>query len=170
MKKTIILLVVFTSTFMFSQTEKIDNEKNQGKIILYEGTPIKATLKKDLKGGKVQVGERVEFTLEQPIVVDDKVIVNSGAKILGSITEARSSGVIGRKGKLALDIEYLYLDNGQIVKLTGQYAKNLKSRGAVSVATAVVLTPLGLLIPGKGAKFKEGTIFDAYIAKDTEIK
>jgi hypothetical protein len=108
--------------------------------------------------------------LKEPIVVGDQVVVSPGAKILGSVTEARSSGVLGRKGKLAFDIEFLYLDSGQVVKLTGKSAKNLKGSGAIVAATAVVLTPLGLLIPGKGAKFEAGTIVDAYIAKDTEIR
>ncbi len=118
----------------------------------------------------MQVGNQIEFSLAQPIVVGDQVVVSPGAKILGTVTEARSSGVLGRKGKLAFDIEYLYLNNGQVVKLSGQNAKNLKGSGVAVAATAVVLTPLGLLIPGKGAKFEAGTVFDAYVAKDTELR
>ena len=44
------------------------------------------------------------------------------------------------------------------------------TRTVVSVSTAIVLTPLGLLIPGKSAKYKEGTVFDAYVAKDTPLR
>ena len=175
MKKIFIPLLVLTTTFAAAQTENTISSQSTNieitkKVILSEGTLVKASLKNEIRGGKMQVGNQVEFTLAQPIIVNDQVVVAPGAKILGSITEARSSGVLGRKGKLAFDIEYLYLENGQVIKLTGQSAKNLKGSGAIVAVTAVVLTPLGLLIPGKGAKFEAGTIVDAYIAKDTELR
>ena len=175
MKKTIIPFAILFATLTFAQVQtesqdvKVEQSKSK-KIILPEGTLVKAALKNEIRGGKMQVGNQIEFTLNQPLVIGDQVVVPQGAKILGSVTEARASGVLGRKGKLAFDIEYLYLDNGQVVKLSGQNAKNLKGSGAVVAATAVVLTPLGLLIPGKGAKFEAGTVFDAYVAKDVELR
>jgi hypothetical protein len=175
MKKTIIPFAILFATLTFAQVQtesqdvKVEQSKSK-KIILPEGTLVKAALKNEIRGGKMQVGNQIEFTLNQPLVIGDQVVVPQGAKILGSVTEARASGVLGRKGKLAFDIEYLYLDNGQVIKLSGQSAKNLKGSGAIVAATAVVITPLGLLIPGKGAKFEAGTVFDAYVAKDTELR
>ena len=175
MKKTIIPFAILFATLTFAQVQtesqdvKVEQSKSK-KIILPEGTLVKAALKNEIRGGKMQVGNQIEFTLNQPLVIGDLVVVPQGAKILGSVTEARASGVLGRKGKLAFDIEYLYLDNGQVIKLSGQSAKNLKGSGAIVAATAVVITPLGLLIPGKGAKFEAGTVFDAYVAKDTELR
>lgn len=174
MKKTSILFAILFATLTFAQNENniktnID-QTNQNKIIIPEGTLVKAALKNEIRGGKMQVGNQIEFILKQPLVIGDQVIVSEGAKILGTVTEARASGVLGRKGKLAFDIEYLYLDNGQVIKLSGQNSKNLKGSGVVVAATSVVLTPLGLLIPGKGAKFEAGTVFDAYVAKDTVLR
>ena len=176
MKKIFISSAIVLSAMAFSQTSNVDSSNITSEVsapkkaMLYEGTLVKAALKNEIRGGKMQVGDQIEFTLSQPIVVADQVVVAPGAKILGSVTDARASGVLGRKGKLAFDIEYLYLDNGQVVKLSGQNAKNLKGSGALVAATAVVLTPLGLLIPGKGAKFEAGTVFDAYVAKDVELR
>ncbi|MEI6524136.1 MAG: hypothetical protein WCO37_11650 [Bacteroidota bacterium] len=175
MKSTFLFCLLLIVNSAFSQTEstnpKSQNSKStEKKVILEEGTLIKAALKNEIRGGSMKVGDQVEFTLAQPIVVADQVVVSQGAKILGTVSEARSSGVLGRKGKLAFNIEYLYLESGQVVKLTGQSAKNLKGSGAIVAATAVVLTPLGLLIPGKGAKFEKGAMFEAYIAKDTELR
>lgn len=175
MRKIFISFALLVTTLAIAQSQEtttstVENSVNSKKIILSEGTLIKASLKNELRGGSLQVGNQIEFTLAQPIVIGDQVVVGPGAKILGTVTEARASGVLGRKGKLAFDIEYLYLDSGQVVKLTGQSAKNLKGSGAIVAATAVLVTPLGLLIPGKGAKFEAGTVFDAYIAKDTEIR
>lgn len=174
MKRLLLLSFCLSVFSAFGQSEKDNNRipavVENSKIILQEGTLVKAALKNEIRGGSMNVGDQVEFTLSQPIVVGDQVVVNSGLKILGTVSEARSSGVLGRKGKLSVTIEYLYLANGQVINLKGQSATNLKGSGVAVAATAVVLTPLGLLIPGKGAKFKSGTIFDAYIAKDTELR
>ena len=143
MKKTIIPFAILFATLTFAQVQtesqdvKVEQSKSK-KIILPEGTLVKAALKNEIRGGKMQVGNQIEFTLNQPLVIGDQVVVPQGAKILGSVTEARASGVLGRKGKLAFDIEYLYLDNGQVIKLSGQSAKNLKGSGAIVAATAVV--------------------------------
>ena len=143
MKKTIIHFAILFATLTFAQVQtesqdvKVEQSKSK-KIILPEGTLVKAALKNEIRGGKMQVGNQIEFTLNQPLVIGDQVVVPQGAKILGSVTEARASGVLGRKGKLAFDIEYLYLDNGQVIKLSGQSAKNLKGSGAIVAATAVV--------------------------------
>ena len=173
MKKILFSAAILMTSFAFGQEEPATTSTTEyvnTKTLLQEGTIVKAALKNEITGGKMKVGDQVEFYLAEPIAVGDQVVVGEGKKIIGTISEARASGVLGRKGKLAFDIEYLYLDNGQIVKLSGQNSKNLKGSGVAVAATSVVLTPLGLLIPGKGAKFKKGTIFDAYVAKDTELR
>lgn len=174
MKKALLFCFCCWSSMVFAQAEKIKSEpqllSERTKVILQEGTLITASLNNEIRGGNMSVGDQVEFSLAQPIAVDGQVVVREGLKIMGTVSEARASGVIGRKGKLAVNIEYLYLSDGQVINLKGQSATNLKGSGAAAVATAVVFTPFALLIPGKGAKFKSGTIFHAYIAKDTELR
>ena len=175
MKKIFIFSMISLSSILYSQenvkvTENTSSTEFVRKATIEEGTLVKAALKNEIRGGKMKVGDQVEFYLKQPISVGDQVVVGEGKKIIGTVTEARASGIVGRKGKLAFNIEYLYLDNGQIIKLTGQNSKNLKGSGAVVAATAVLLTPLALFIPGKGAKFEKDTEFEAYVAKDTELR
>ncbi|OYU55032.1 MAG: hypothetical protein CFE25_08695 [Chitinophagaceae bacterium BSSC1] len=175
MKLIYLFVLLFVTTLINAQTDSINKNlstvlKTSKSQMIPEGTLIKAALKNEIRGGSMKVGDQVEFILNQPIVVADQVVVGPGKKIMGTVTEARASGVLGRKGKLGFSLDYLYLDNGQVIKLTGQSNKNLKGSGAIVVATAVVLTPLGLLIPGKGAKYEAGAVFEAYIAKDTELR
>lgn len=173
MKKILFSVAVLVAGFTFGQEADSSTATTKyinSKTILQEGTLVKAALKNEIRGGKMKVGDQVEFYLAQPVSIGDQVVIEEGKKIIGTVSEARASGVLGRKGKLAFNIEYLYLDNGQIIKLTGHNSKNLKGSGVIVAATSVVLTPLGLLIPGKGAKFEAGTVFDAYTAKDTELR
>lgn len=95
--------------------------------------------------------------------------IQKGAKITGTITEAERSKALGKKGKLAFSIDYMYLPNGKVVKLRSQIAKNLKGSGAAVAAGAVLLSPVALLFNGKNAKYEKGTVFNAYVDKDTVL-
>ena len=163
--KKIIIAVLLVANVCFGQNSTTEVQKAK----LYQGTMIKCALNNTLKGGSTEVGKQVDLTLAEPIIIGDKVIVQKGAKILGSITDARSSGILGRKGKLAFSIDYLYMPNGQVIQLTSQNEKRLNGSGAAVVVTAVLVAPVALFIVGKGAKYESGTVFDAFIAKDTFI-
>ncbi|WP_262696677.1 hypothetical protein [Chryseobacterium sp. SC28] len=42
----------------------------------------------------MKVGDQVEFYLKQPISVGDQVVIAEGKKIIGTVTEARASGIV----------------------------------------------------------------------------
>jgi hypothetical protein len=163
MKKIITLTMLIIMGIASSQTAQTVQE-------LYEGTMVKARLRETIKGGSVEVGQKIDFELADPIIVGDRVVVKPGAKISGSITEARSSGVLGRKGKLEFKIEYLYLDNGQVVKLTSNQKSNLKGDGLLVASAAILVAPVALFIVGKGAKFEAGKVFDCYVSETIILK
>lgn len=176
MKKIALLLISFVAFGLNAQTTPATTTPvastpatTPAKTLLYEGSLVKCAIKNTIKGGSVNVGDRIDFELAEPLIQGDKVVCQAGAKIIGAVTEARSSGVLGRKGKLAFSIDYLYLPSGQIIKLQSQNSKRLNGSG-VTVAALAVINPLGLLIPGKGAKFEAGTKFDAFVAENTEIQ
>jgi hypothetical protein len=76
---------------------------------------------------------------------------------------------LGKKGKLSFSIDYLYLPEGQIVRLRSQVEKNLNGRGEAVAAGAILLTPAALFIRGKNAKYEQGEIFTAYVDEDTSL-
>ena len=67
MKKTIIPFAILFATLTFAQVQtesqyvKVEQSKSK-KIILPEGTLVKAALKNEIRGGKMQVGNQIEFT------------------------------------------------------------------------------------------------------------
>lgn len=131
--------------------------------LLQEGTIIKATLQEDLNGKTAEVGQIIEFALSEDLLLGDSVAVAQGAKITGVITAAARSKALGKKGELAFSIEYLYLPNGNVIKLRNQVEKNLNGSGAGVAAGAILLTPLALFVRGKNAKYVTGDIFTAYV-------
>lgn len=160
MKKMIALLTVLTPIFLFAQTTP---------KILKEGTLVKVVLSSDLNGKNVTVGQLINFEVSEDIMEGNRIIVNKGAKVTGTITEAQRSKALGKKGKLAFSIDYLNLPDGKIVRLRNQVQKNLNGSGALVGAGAVLFTPFALLIPGKNAKFEKGNAFTAYVDKEVEL-
>lgn len=161
MKKNLLLLLCIFSINAFSQKQVSDTIKKATKE-LPQGTQLKAKLIETIKGGSVEVGQQVKFELAEPLIFGDVVYLHKGLKISGFITDAKASGVLGRKGKLAFSINYLYLPDGKVIKLRGEQQKKLNGSGVTVAAASVLLTPVALLIPGKGAKYEEGTLFDVW--------
>lgn len=160
--KLLTLLLFFCPVLLWAQT-------GNTALTLQQGTIIKVALLNDLNGKEASVGQTVDFALGEDILVGDKVAVQKGAKVTGTITEAERSKALGKKGKLGFSIDYLYLPGGKTVKLRNQVEKNLKGSGAAVAAGAVLLSPAALLIPGKNAKYAKGEVFTAYIDSDVSL-
>ncbi|MEA3427550.1 MAG: hypothetical protein U9R46_15005 [Bacteroidota bacterium] len=138
-------------------------------VIIPEGTIIKASLQKDISGKEASVCQTIDFELSDNVIINNKVAIYKGAKIVGTVTEAQRSKALGKKGKLSFSIDYLYLKNGTVIKLRSQVEKNLKGSGAAVAAGAVLLSPVALLFNGKNAKYEKGEVFTAYIDKEVKL-
>lgn len=162
MKKLFIATVLLMPVILFAQTDSTS-------VTLQEGTIIKAALTKDISGKEVNVGQTIDFELVDNVILNDKIVIPKGAKITGSVTDAQRSKALGKKGKLAFSIDYLYLTNGKVIKLRSQVEKNLKGSGAAVAAGAILLSPVALLFNGKNAKYVKGEVFTAYIDKEVKL-
>ncbi len=163
MPKFLSILLISFPFFTFAQNNSLPNKT------LQEGTLIKVVLQDNISGKEVSVGDIVEFELHEHILIDSSIVVEKGARVTGLITKAERSKALGKKGKLAFSIDYLYLPNGKVVKLRSQVEKNLKGSGAMVAAGAVVLSPIALLFNGKNAKYLRGEVFVAYVDKETVL-
>lgn len=163
MKILLMALLLNIPAFLLAQSDSTTTP------VLQEGTIVKAALLNDLNGKDVSVGQTIDFALNEDIVISGKVAIPKGLKITGSVTEAERSKALGKKGKLAFSIDYLYLANGSIIKLRNQIEKNLKGSGTAVVAGAVLLLPVALLFKGKNAKYQKGEVFDAYVDKEVKL-
>lgn len=167
MKKLLLIAVLFVINFAQSQTttEVVEAVKPKA-ITLSKGTEIKVSLNEDISGKEVSTGQKIYFTLSDDLIQGNDIVLSKGLKVMGTVTEAAKSKGLGKKGKLSFDIEYLYLNNGKVIKLSSQIKKNINGSGAVVVTTAVLLSPFALFIHGKNAKYKKGEVFSVFIDED----
>jgi hypothetical protein len=108
-----------------------------------------------------QVGDKFQASLEQPIVVDDVVVVPKGADVYGHLTEATEAGKIQGRSQLKLELTGIVVKGQTIPLVTGDYSVSGSSRGASSAKRigggAAGGALLGALIGGgKGAAIGAG--------------
>lgn len=136
-----------------------------------EGTPIKVTLQKELKSGTAKEGEAVPFVVAQDVTgPNGQVYIKAGTPATGKVTQSKPHGFIGKPGKLEFTCDYVTLPGGgQIPLRSSEKTKYGQDNRAASVAAAVVLTPIALLVPGKDTTAREGQQFTLYADKTSNV-
>ena len=76
----------------------------------------------------------------------------------------------GTKGKLAFSVQFIKAIDGQSIPVSFQYSFAGKSKTGLVVGVAVIVAAPLLLIKGKPAIVKEGTVFNALVVGDKKIK
>lgn len=173
MKRIIFSAIVLASVSGFAQasasTVSTVTTSTASAVTLSEGTVLKVALNDDISGKEVSVGQKINFTTTEDIIQGNYIVLKKGLKVVGTVTEAAKSKGLGKKGKLAFSIDYLYLESGKVVKLRSDITKNLNGSGAVVVAAAVLLSPVALFVHGKNAKYEKGEVFEAYVTENVTL-
>jgi len=108
-----------------------------------------------------RVGDKFAATLDQPIYVNDQLVVPRGASVYGRLEEAKEAGHLAGKAQLRLSLTGIVI-NGQTYGLTtGDYELSGKSRTANTAAKVGGGAALGAVIGaiaggGKGAAIGAG--------------
>jgi len=108
-----------------------------------------------------QVGDKFAATLDQPLFVNDVLVVPKGADVYGRLEEAKEAGHLAGKAQLRLSLTGIVI-NGQTYALsTGDYELSGKSRTANTAKKVGGGAAVGALIGavvggGKGAAIGAG--------------
>jgi PEGA domain-containing protein len=144
-----------------------------GKLILEDGTPIRLRLSRTLSSAECKTGDRIDFEVMDPVVLDGATIVPQGTIAWGTVTDAEHKKSMGRAGKLNIAIVAVKLSNSEKANLRA--VKETKGGGHVGamtgamVATSIVFfpaAPLFLFIHGKDITIPQGTEITAYVDGD----
>ncbi len=93
-------------------------------VILAAGTPLTVRIGERISAAINQVGDTFFATLEQPLVIDDFIIAERGARVVGKVSQAVPSGRGGGVSHLGIELVQLSTSDGQHVLIrTDQYLK-----------------------------------------------
>jgi len=145
-----------------------------GKSVLEDGTPIRLRLTRALSSADCKTGDRIDFEVMDPVVLDGITVVPQGGIAWGAVTDAEHKKTMGRAGKLDIALVSMRMSNSEKANLRAvKETKGGGHTGAMAgamVATAIVLwpaAPLFLFMHGKDVKIPQGTEITAYVDGDT---
>lgn len=136
-------------------------------VFILEGTSMELILEEEVWSKTAKVGDRFRISLAAPIRVGS-VVIPPGYSGIGEVVDVSKSGFVGKSGNLSVQIKYLVIGDVRVpVRSTISGAG--KGNVGASVAVALVISPLGLLIKGKNVKLEKGRRFEVFVDYRTEI-
>lgn len=136
---------------------------------ILEGTVIRVRLTETLNSRTCIKGDKVNLEVAAPSMVDGVTVVETGAKVIGKITESVKNKNLGRKGKLNFSIDSVNAKDGQYISLISEAEKERPNKLVRFVATAALINPLALFIKGKAAIIYKGAQFNCRVSRSTVI-
>lgn len=137
-------------------------------LVLREGTEVKLKFRDNLSSKTAAEGDPVNLTLDQDLKVGEVTVARAGAAAVGTISQAKKSGMLGRAGELNMRLDHLLAGDSR-VKLRGSKGKQGEGKEGTTVALTVLFGPIGLIKHGKNVEIKEGTPLIAYVDQDIEL-
>jgi len=130
-------------------------------VTIPAGTRISVRTIDGIDSAKNQVGDRFQASLEEPLMVDDNVIVPKGADVYGRLAESKQSGTFAGRSQLGLELTGIVVNGQTVPVVTGEYELTGKSRGASTAKRTVGGAAVGSIIGavaggGKGAAIGAG--------------
>ena len=143
---------------------------------LAEDTPVRIKIARTMSSKDAKVDERVDFEVLEDVKIGDLVVIERGAMVIATVTEAHPKRRMGRAGKLHMNIDYVRLASGDKVPLRavkgGSGGNHVAAMTGAMVATGIVFfpaAPLFLFMHGKDITIPKGTEVTAYVAADTPL-
>jgi hypothetical protein len=148
------------------------------KLLVTDGTPIKLKLKRGVYSQYAQIGDEVDYLVDEEVLVNGKIIVPEGAIVRGKVVSAEHKRMMGRGGKIDISADSIKLFNSQSIPLRAfQKARGggqgLDMSGEMLAAASLTLgvgTPFVLLKHGKDIEIRQGSSFTAYVNGDTLLE
>jgi RNase P/RNase MRP subunit p29 len=131
-------------------------------VTFAEGTAVSLVLAKDVSSKTAERGQSVNFTVDEDVTVDGRVIIKKGTPAVGSVIYAEKGGYMGNSGKLAVQVESTTTVDGQPLRLNAAKGSEGKDKYGTMTALSIVAGPFAMLKRGGDTVVKEGTKFTVY--------
>jgi hypothetical protein len=118
------------------------------KMVLKEGTDVHLKFAQDISSKTAEEGDSVALVLDEDIKVGDVVVAKAGAKAVGTVTNSKKAGMMGKAGELNMRLEYLIMPDSRL-RLRGSKGKEGEGKEGATVALTVLFGPIGLIKHGK---------------------
>lgn len=137
------------------------NSRSRDTVKVPSGTRIMIRTIDAVDSDRNQVGDKFHASLEQPLIIDDMVVIPRGADVYGRLTQATEAGRIQGRSQLKLELTGIVVNGETIPLLTGEYSVSGSSRGSTTAKRVGTGAAVGAVIGaiaggGKGAAIGAG--------------
>jgi len=145
-----------------SSVSATETAKTSSYVTIPAGTIISVRTIDAIDSRENHVGDRFEASLEEPLIVDDKVVAPKRTEVYGRLEESRETGTFTGRSELKLALTGIVIDGRTVPLVTADYELTGKSKGASTAKRTVGGAALGTIIGaiaggGKGAAIGAGT-------------
>jgi len=146
-----------------SQTAPTQGQATGG-VVLEAETPIHLRVVQAVTSKKAKTGDRVGFQVLDDATVGGLVVIPRHAIAWGTICQAQPSRMLGRGGKLAIELSSVATLTGEQVPLRGSQADKGRAGGIdLWAAATVVFLPVLPFEKGEQAVIPKGTMVTAFV-------
>jgi hypothetical protein len=126
-------------------------------IVVPDGTELAVVTTEDLSSKTATTGDPITLKVNEPVIVNNFVVIPKGAVVKGIVSEAKGAGRMGKGGTLNIRLESTTSVDGQKVPLRAAKGKQGDGKTGTTVALVALFGPIGLLKHGSDANIKAGT-------------
>lgn len=140
-------------------------------------TTIRVRTKNEISSETAHVGDDIQMEVLGDVIVNGYVVIRQGASAIGQISHVKEARSMGRRGNVALTLNYVEAVTGEHVLASGSRTEKAKGKAAEMTTEVVVTTALlggpvaalWLFEKGDESTIPPGTAFSVYTVEDTMI-
>ena len=151
------LLITAMQNLVFAQSIKIP-----------AGTPITVYVDKEIDADEVQAEQNIDFVVQDPVYINNKLVIKSGTTIIGQVTKLKNNSILGIPGEIEVS-NFRLKDSNQIINLRGNIVNKGTNRTWVNVGWFFWIALPLLFVKGNDGKIPVGTYQVLYTIGDNYI-
>ena len=137
-------------------------------VLLPAWTPVRLVTQALIDSRSAHQGQRFGLTITEDVKVGDRIVIPRSTPAVGEVEVLAQKSPGGNSGRLVL--APLFIDwAGDRIYLRGHSETAGKGAVGASVATQVLLSPLGFFISGKSATLPAGSVIEAETRNDVKV-
>lgn len=164
-----VLILAVPLTASSIEAGVLSDSTSSAHVELKRGRAIDVRFREPLRPRGISNGQRVELEVAADVLVDGRVVVREGAKVIGHVEVVKRRQAAGVPARLDIVIDLAQAVSGEDVPLSGLYSTKGTDRSIEAAGIAFFWCVLGLLIPGENVLIAEGTIVTCFVRKDISI-
>lgn len=148
------------------------------KVVLPKDSLLKVKFMSDISSKANQMGEQIDFVVDDNVYVGETLVLPKGAKGYGTIKKIVPARSFGRDARIDLDFSHVIAIDGTKVpvyvgELAKQEAKTVAGAAGASIGGMIIFGPIGVVggafVKGQSVTIPAGTNTFVQVTKDTEV-